>query len=202
MGLPAALTVPLLIGSTALSAVGAISQGNQLAAMANYQSQVAANNAKIAGQYAALATQTGEAQVYQEGLKQRQEQQAITAGIASGGINVNTGSAADVRESGRELGMLDVETVRQQAAIQAYGYKTEQTGFQAESQLQSAAAGFDVTAGWLHGVGSLLSGGAALGFLPGGTSPIGGAGTTPMVGGVPYGLTGPVWSGTATPAPF
>lgn len=190
-----AFAVPLMIASTAVSAVGAISQGNALASMANYQSQVSANNAQIAAQYAQQATQTGELQSYEEGLKQRQQQQAVTAGLAASGVNVNTGSPSEVRQSARELGVLDVETVRQQAALQAYGYRTQQTSFEAQSQLQSAEAGFAQTAGWLQGVGSLISGGAQIGgfnALTAGTAP---TGTTPIIGGTPYGLTGPVWAG-------
>lgn len=171
MGLP----VAFLAGATLFSAVGAIQQGSALSAMANYQSQVSANNAQIAGQYAQQATQTGELQSYEEGLKQRQQQQAITSGIAAGGVNVNTGSARQVRESQAELGQLDVEQVRQSAALQAYGYQTQQVGFQAQSQLETAQAGFEQTAGWLKGIGSLVTGAADFGALGGFNSPAGGA---------------------------
>lgn len=148
------------LAGTGIAAAGALEQGQAQAAEANYQAQVSSNNAIIAGQYAQQATQTGQLQAFETGLQERQKEQAITAGIAAGGINVNTGSAADVRESQRELGTLDVNTVLNQAALQAYGYRTQQTSFQAESQLQHAEAGFDTTAGWLSGVGTLLSGSA------------------------------------------
>lgn len=180
MGLPAVL----LAASTAVSAVGAISQGNALSSMANYQSQVSANNATIAGQYAQQATQVGEAQSYQQGLKERQQQQAITTGIAAGGVNVNTGSAAAVRQSQREIGQLDVEQVRQRAALQAYGYRTQQTGFEAESQLQKTQAGYEKTAGWLKGIGSLISGASGFANAPGASNllPGSGAGAIPGPG--------------------
>ncbi len=159
MGLPVAALALTAVG-TGISAIGAIKQGSALSAMSNYQAQVEANNAKIAGQLAENATQTGESQAYAQGLKERQQQQAIAAGIAAGNVNVNTGSAEDVRQTQRELGMLDVETVRQQAALQAYGYRTQQVGYQAQSQLETAQAGFETTAGWLGGAGALASGGA------------------------------------------
>lgn len=148
------------LAGTGISAIGAIEQGHAQAAEANYAAQVSKNNEVMAGQYAEQATQTGEQQAFMQGLRERQRQQSITAGIAASGVDVNTGSAADVRQSQRELGALDVETVRQQAALQAYGYRTQQTNFAAQSQLQSAEAGFDTTAGWLQGIGSLLSGAA------------------------------------------
>lgn len=172
MGLP----VALLAGSALFSAVGAVQQGSALSAMANYQSQVSANNAQIAGQYAEQATQTGELQSYEEGLKERQQQQAITSGIAAGGVNVNTGSARQVRESQAELGQLDVEQVRQSAALQAYGYQTQQVGFQAQSQLETAQAGFEQTAGWLKGIGSLVTGAADIANPGGAVLPGQGAG--------------------------
>jgi hypothetical protein len=161
MGLPIPLlAVGLSAVGTGISALGAIKQGNALSAMSNYQAQVEANNAKIAAQYAENATQTGESQAYTQGLKERQQEEAVTAGLAAGNVDVNTGSAAQVRQSAREVGQLDVETVRQQAALQAYGYRVQQTGFQAQSQLETAQAGFESTAGWLAGAGTLASGAA------------------------------------------
>ncbi len=71
---------------------------------------------------------------------------------------MNTGSAADVRETVARTGQLDVERVRSDATVRAYGYRTQGTSFEAEAGLQRAAAANDATAGFLKAGGLLLSG--------------------------------------------
>jgi hypothetical protein len=146
-----------LVG-TGVSAIGAISSGNAAAAQANYQSQVAKNNQTIANQNAAYATEAGTVAATDKAMAERAQQGATTAALAASGFDVNSGSAADVRTSQREVGDLNVERVRQQAALTAYGYRTQATGFGATAQLEQASAGFDTTAGYLKAGGSLLSG--------------------------------------------
>lgn len=139
-----------------VQALGAIGSGNAQAAQANYAAQVAANNQIIAQQNAAAATQAGEAQAQNQALRERSKEGAIRAAIGAAGIDVNTGSAVDVRSSQAELGQENVETVRHDAALHAYGYRTQATNFGAESELDRMQAGYDVSAGWLKGIGSLL----------------------------------------------
>lgn len=146
-----------LVGS-AVSAFGAIQQGRAQAQMAEYEAQVARNNATIAGQNANYATAAGEARAYDQGLRERAQLATTTAGLAASGIDVNTGSAADVRTSQRGLAQTDVERTRQAAALQAYGYRTQQTNFQAQAQLDTAQAGYAREAGWVRGLGGLITG--------------------------------------------
>lgn len=148
---------------TGISAIGAISQGQQQAKAAEYQAQVAKNNETIAYQNANYAAAAGETQSYNQGLKERAQSGAIRAAIAGAGVNVNTGSAADVQVSQAELGQQDVEQVRQNAALQAYGYKTQATGFGAQANLDTAQAGYDEEAGWLKGLGGLVTGASKFG---------------------------------------
>jgi len=151
-----------LVG-TGISAIGSISQGNSQAAEANYQAQVQRNDALIATQNANYTTAAGETTAYNTGLQERAKAGAIKAALGAGGINVNSGSAADVRESQDVLGLTDVAQVRQNAALKAYGFRTQATSYQAESQLETAEAGYDTDAGWLKGLGSLLTGASKFG---------------------------------------
>jgi hypothetical protein len=73
-------------------------------------------------------------------------------------MDVNTGSAADIRETVARTGQLDVERVRSDAALRAYGYRTQASNFAAEVPLERAAAANDETAGFLRAGGTLLSG--------------------------------------------
>jgi hypothetical protein len=158
---PAALVLGAL--GSAVSAVGAISAGESQAAAANYQAQVAKNNATIAAQNAEYAIQAGQAKATDLGLQQRAQQAAVVSAIAANNVDINTGSAADVRIGQRQIGYLDTQRTVEQAALTAYGYRSQQTGFEAEAGLETAQAGFDTTAGFIGGAGDLLSGAGNVG---------------------------------------
>lgn len=149
------------IGSVG-SAIGAISSGNAQAAQAAYQAQVDKNNQIIASQNAAYATQAGEAKAYDQGLKERAQQGALAAALAANGIDINSGSAEDVRQTQRQTGLLETERVRQNAALTAYGYRTQSSNFGAQAGLDAAQSKFSSEAGWLKGVGGLLSSASVL----------------------------------------
>lgn len=164
-----------------ISAVGAISQGESAAAEARYQAQVSANNKIIATQNANYALSAGSEATYETGLRERARAGTITADIAAHGVDVNTGSAAEVRKSQAELGQQAELTTTENAALTAYGYRTAATTFGAESQLQQAEAPRDIAAGFLTGAGGLAGSAGNIGLKwssllpsPGGAGAVGG----------------------------
>lgn len=156
---------PLALGiaGAATSAIGAIGSGASNAAQANYEAQVAANNAVTAGQNANYATAAGSQQTYNTGLQQRANAGQITTGFAADNIDVSSGSAAKVRTSQAELGEQAEETTSSNAALTAYGYRTQATNFTAQSQLEKAAAPLDILGGVASAGGTLLSSAGNLG---------------------------------------
>jgi len=160
-----ALSTLATIGSVAslaggaVGAYGAIESGEASGAAASYQSQVAANNAIIAGENAQYAKAAGEVQVTASELKTAATIGAIKTNQAASGLDVNSGSNEDVQSSAKELGELDALTVRNNAARQAYGYQVQSTSFTQQSQLSSAQSEQDLTAG-MFGAGSSILGGA------------------------------------------
>lgn len=166
-GTAAAASIPSWVGyasvgaslaSGAVGAYGSIMQGQAAADAANYNAEVAKQNANIATQKAGIAGQTGEAQAAMQEQKTRATVGAIKAGQAASGLEVDTGSAVDVRSSAAELGQLDALTVRTNAAKEAYGYTTQATSDMAQSQLDKYEAATAGTAGAI-GAGSSLLGG-------------------------------------------
>lgn len=140
-------------------------QLNANAAEQNYQAQIAINNQSVATSNARLQMASGEEQTFAAGLKNRQNIGAIKAGQAASGIDVNSGSAVDVRSSADELGQLDALTVRSNAAREAYGYKVQASNFGAEAESDKFAASNDIIAGKeakeagdIAAVGSILGG--------------------------------------------
>jgi hypothetical protein len=151
------------VAGAGASAYGAVSSGQAQQASANYQAQVAANNAQIANQNALQATAAGNAQAEQSRMKTNALIGEQMAGQASSGIDTGSGSALDVRTSQKEIGELDVETIRNNAARQAYGFRTQSMGDTAQSALDTAQGGFAATAGDIGGVSSILGGAASAG---------------------------------------
>lgn len=138
------------LGSGILGAFGAFQQGQAQAQAAKYNSIVAQHNANQATLNAAMTMEAGNAQVAAEGRKNRATMGEIKAQQAASGINVNTGSTADVQQSAHELGELDALTVRSNAAKEAYGYQVQSKNFEAESQLKKIEASHDLEASYIN----------------------------------------------------
>ena len=148
------LAVAAVVG-TVLSAVGTVASGIAQSNAASYRAAVDRNNAVTAQQNATYAREAGAVQEQIAGRKAAAQLGAVRSGIAANNVDVNTGSALDVQKGEREAGALSEETVAHNALLQAYGYETQATGFQAEAGLQEGQAGAAVP-------GSLLAAGGKL----------------------------------------
>lgn len=174
-GIGAASAVPAWLStaglaSTAISGVtgayGAVKSANAEAAAAKYNASEAQVNAGIAKQNEALSAQSGEEQVAQQQQRTRAEVGASLANQAASGVDVNSGSAVDVRMSESELGQLDALNVRSNATREAFGYSTQASNFKNEASLDSFEAKNDTSAGVVNAAGTLLgsAGSAASNF--------------------------------------
>jgi len=150
----------LMLAAAAIQAVGAIVKSQGEASTANAQSQIARNAAITQRQNADYATAVGDQQADIQGLKNRDLLGTQKATQAASGIDVNMGSAVDVRSSTSKLGMLDALTIRSNAARQAYGHELEAANETAQSKLYRAKAKSATWSGIISAGGSLLSGAA------------------------------------------
>lgn len=158
--------LPLLgvgLAGTALGAFGAYESGQAQSAAANYQAQVAANNANIARQNASFESAAGESKLVTEGLKTRALVGKEKANTAASGVDVNAGSTAAVRAGTQEMGLLDALTIRSNAAKQAWAQEVQATSDQAQSQLYKFEGSQAQTAGDIGAAASLLSGASTVG---------------------------------------
>lgn len=163
MAFAPALAIAATVAAAATSAAGAVESGEANASNAKYQAQVAANNATIANQNAEAATQAGAANAAAQSLQNRETVSKTIAGAAASGVDVNSGSAADVTTSNREVGDLDTLQTLNNAQLQAYGYQSQSTGFTAQSGLETAEASQAPIAGGISAGGDLLSGASSVG---------------------------------------
>lgn len=162
-----------------VGAVGAEEQASATEKASNYQAQVAQNNEQIAKTQAQQTEAAGETAVEQQGLKTKAEVGAIEAGQAASNIDVNQGSAVDVRSSAEALGQLDALTIRSNAERQAYGYETAATSYQGQAGLEQMEASQAPVAGAISAGSSILGGATAAGnqyarYLQSSGSPSGG----------------------------
>ena len=164
------------VAGAGVSALGAITQGQAAGRNAAYQSQVAANNATIAQQNAQYATEAGSVQAQEASMKSAAQVGAVKAAIGANDVDVDTGSPLTTQVSQRETGVTNTEQTMQNALLQAYGYNTQATSFEAESGLEQAEAVEAPEEGELSAAGGLLSNASSIGFKF--ANPSGGSSTT------------------------
>lgn len=152
----------LALAGTAASAIiggiGAYTSGQAGAASASYQSQVAKNNAIIAEQNAQFELQKGQVEAENQNYKTRGLVGQQKAAQGASGIDVNSGSALDVRKSAVELGHLDALTLLNNAGAKAAGFRAQGSNYTAEAGLDTMKASASKTAGTIGAFSSLISG--------------------------------------------
>ena len=139
-----------------ISAVGTISAGIAQKNALDYQAQVANNNAIIAQQNANYAIEAGQSKAAQQSLQEAERGGEILAAQAAGGVDVNTGSNKAVRQSQRELGNLNTRQQLANAQLTEYGYLSQKTNYQAQSQLDTYQGKQAEIGGFLGGAGQIF----------------------------------------------
>ena len=173
MGAYAAIAIAVV--STVAGVASAQQQGRNQRKMANYQAQVAENNAKIAEQQADYALRKGEQDAVTQSMKGAAIAGRVRAAQAANAIDINTGSAVDVQESQREQSVLDTETVMHNSQMEAYGYRSQAQDFRGQSGMSRASGEMATQEARNRSFGSLLEGASAVagswGKLPKSSSP-------------------------------
>jgi hypothetical protein len=146
------------VASAVVSGVGAIQQGNAQADAAKYQAAVARNNQIIAQQNAGYAAQAGAVAAQARDRKNAAVAGSLLAGQGASGIDVESTSSKEVRDSQEQLGRLDTQTIMARALLQSRSYTQEAANQGAESDLATQRASNASTAGTIGAFSSLLGG--------------------------------------------
>lgn len=144
--------------STLLGVIGSQFSGSAKYNASQYQAQVAENNARISQLNKEYELAAGKTSAENQMLKTGSMISSQKAGQAASGIDVNTGSAVDVRASTAELGALDASTIMNNAMKRAFGYDVQKASFQDEAALKHQTAAYQDTATNLDIASSLISG--------------------------------------------
>lgn len=129
------IAVGAAVASAAMSGLSAYSQADATKKAANYQAQVAANNAKVSAWQRSDALQRGEIDAQNAMRKQASVLGEQRASMAANGIDISQGSALDVLSTTRFLGQVDVNTIQSNAAREAWGYDVQGANFMADANL-------------------------------------------------------------------
>ncbi|URC15455.1 hypothetical protein BD1_14 [Octadecabacter Antarctic BD virus 1] len=151
----------MMIASTALSAGGAIMQGNAASANAKFQQKIALDNADRTSEKMRDAKERGsdrEQQVMAEGAVSI----ANTRGaLASNNMDLTMGSPLDtILQASMEVER-DAYRVRRNTGYEVADLNQERANFRNNASAQGAEASNARTAGFISGVGTALSGGAS-----------------------------------------
>lgn len=155
-------SLALAAAGTAAGVAGQMQSASAAKASADYQAQVAAGNQKIALDNASAASKSGEAQAAIQEQKTRAQVGVIESAQGASGVDINSPTASAVRTSAAELGDLDVQTIRSNAARKAYGYQTEAANFGNQSSVDTSTGENAEIAGYIGaGTGVLKSAASA-----------------------------------------
>jgi hypothetical protein len=141
-----------------VSAYSAIQQGNAARAAADYQAQVAQNNATIAAMNANSAIQTGNTQLQAQQERAAQQMGMVRAAIGASGVEMNSGSALREQQGLAEVNQLNEATITSNAARSAWNYRNQGADFTAQAGLDQLKGQQAQAAGIVGGFSSLLSG--------------------------------------------
>ena len=140
-----------LIGASGASASGAAQQQ-----MYNYQAGVALLNKQIAEQNAEYTRNVGELQATKYGLQAAQQLGRIKVAQAASGLDVNSGSAAQIRSSQEMLTRTDLTQIRSNAAKTAYNFEAQGAQYGAQATLDTMAGMNARSAGMVNAASSII----------------------------------------------
>lgn len=146
------------MGGSVLGAIGALTSGNANAAMYNYKAGMALINKQVADQNAQYAIESGGISAEERGLQGGQQIGATKVAQSGAGIDVNSGTAAVVRQNQTSAVGEDQAIIRWNASKKAYGQEVEAAQDTAESVLDTSAAANAKTAGQIGALSSILGG--------------------------------------------
>jgi len=152
--------VAVTVVSAGVDAYGKHKAGRAAQKQGNYVGAIEDQNAKFSEMQADDAVARGYEAAFKRRTESRQLAGASRAAMAAQGIDVNTGSALDIQENNQRIGELDMVTIKNNAARQAWGYQVEALQHRQQAHL-ARIGGTNLGRNYNYSAGStLLTGGA------------------------------------------
>lgn len=122
------------------TAYGAYASSEAIKAQGDYQKQTADINAEVMDAQASNAVSRGEREVSKLRLTGRAQVGAARASAAAQGLDVNSGSALATQLDAQEQTEKNIMTTRNNAWMEAWGYKTQATFTRSEGAIDQIAS--------------------------------------------------------------
>lgn len=158
----AAVSLGATIASGVVSAIGAISQGQQQSQMYAYQAAVSRNNQILTERAAVDAEQRGAIDEANQGRATAEVVARQRTALAANGVDVNSGSAVDLQSGTAAIGQQAANNIRQNAIKEAYGYRTQGVNYANDAALADQASSNARSNGYMNAFGSILGAGSSV----------------------------------------
>jgi len=143
---------------TALGVGGSLFSGISAMNMANYQSEVAQNNQRMALQMQERARAEGDTSAYEQDLKNRAVAGQARAQMGASGIDMNSGTMLDVQASQAQLGRLDSLRAKGAKDFEAWRYGVQANQFANQASLAETQGTNSLLSSFINAGSSLVSG--------------------------------------------
>jgi hypothetical protein len=150
------------IAGGVLGYVGAKTTAEAQSAAYTYQSAVAQSNAQIMRRNAMTELGVGEEKAGIAGTKGAQISGAIRAAQGASGVQVDSGSSADVQAGQARANRIDQDIIRENAGRRADEYFTQEVGYKSQAELDKMGATEAESAGNFKALGSLIGAGTSV----------------------------------------
>lgn len=154
-GIAAVGLITSLVGG-GMTAYGQNAAGEASSSMMKYKAGVAQRNAQINRQNSDFALEAGESEAKRSGLTTGFTIARQKVAQSGSGFDVNSGSAADVRDATRDIGIVDQDTIRTNAGRRALGYRNRAGDLDSEAGADIMAGNNAKTAAGIASTGTLI----------------------------------------------
>lgn len=127
------------MASTTTILFSGLAQANSANSQGKYESNIYGINASLASRQADDAFVRGREAEYRSRIGTRRLIGKQRAALGAQGIEIDSGSGADIQDDAVAMGALDVMTIRNNAAREAWGYNVQAEGYRMRGKLARSA---------------------------------------------------------------
>lgn len=152
----------MVVASTALTAGSQVVEGVAANRAAQYNASVMRTNAIIARQKADQERQSGDLEARRAGEQASAATEAQAARFAAGGVQLASGSPADVLVSAAEQGMMDAAIIRANSQQRQSDLAYEANNLEQQAIMEKRAGKAQMYSSFMQAGGSVLGGASSL----------------------------------------
>jgi hypothetical protein len=151
-------TTALLIASTAISSISAVTAGIGQSQQYRYQAQIADQNARLANDQARDSIDNTNLEAQRRYRALAQTKGAQTAAMAANGVDLNFGSAVDVQKDTAMIGAEDIAQIYKGGNERTRGFDINAFNYKSQAAANRAQASGALMKGIFDGVSTALGG--------------------------------------------